>query len=223
MRQIALDTETTGLEPARGHRVIEIGCVEILNRRFGATFQRYVNPEREVDAAAMAVHRITYGELQDKPLFADICDDFLEFVHGAQILIHNAAFDLAFLDAEFKRVGRKKFTRESGCEIIDTLEFARDHHPGLQNSLDALCDRYSVDNSQRDVHGALCDAGLLAQVYLAMTGGQIALGLNHATLSGVEQETEALEKHVATTVIYASAEELVEHERFVRILHKTEN
>ncbi len=218
MRQVVLDTETTGLEPALGHRVVELGAVAIVDRKLGATFQRYLNPEREIDASALKVHRITREKLQDQPRFAEVCDEFLEFVRDAEVIMHNAAFDLAFLDAELEKAGREKFMQASECKILDTLDLARDLHPGLQNNLNALCERYNVDKSQRDVHGALIDAELLARVYLAMTGGQIALGLNPAALADAEEDAALLESGIATPVIRASAEELAAHERFMQTI-----
>src|SRR6185295_5338774 len=168
MRRIVLDTETTGLEPADGHRIIEVACLELTGRRpTGRHFHRYLNPERAVDFAASEVHGLTAEDLLDKPVFADIADELLEFVEGAELLIHNAAFDVAFLDAELERAGRPRLSRL--CTVRDTLEMARELHPGKKNSLDALCERYLVDNSRRTLHGALLDAQLLADVWIAMT------------------------------------------------------
>ncbi|HWS74294.1 MAG TPA: DNA polymerase III subunit epsilon [Quisquiliibacterium sp.] len=175
MRQIVLDTETTGLSAEDGHRIIEIGCLEVVNRRItGATLHFYVNPERGIDEGAMAVHGITPEMLEDKPRFAEVADEVLRFVGGAQVIIHNAPFDLAFLDAELARLGRGRF-REACDDVLDTLAMARELHPGKRNSLDALCDRYGVSNAHRKLHGALLDAELLADVYLAMTRGQESL------------------------------------------------
>ncbi len=219
MRQIALDTETTGLESERGHRIIELSCVEIVNRKLGETFHSYFNPEREIDAGALQVHRITREELEDKPLFSEVCDDFLKFVRGAEVIIHNAPFDLGFLDAELEKAGRGGFKKESGCKIIDMLEIARDLHPGLRNSLDALCERYNVDNSARDVHGARLDAELLARVYLAVTGGQIGFGIDPSAVSeAVEEVAVEIEGGLITPVIRATPEEIAEHERFMETL-----
>lgn len=178
-RQVILDTETTGLEHAQGHRVIEIGCVELVNRRLtGRHFHQYINPEREVDPGAFEVHGISNEFLADKPRFHQVVDAFLEFVDGAELIIHNAAFDLGFLNNELKLVGRAHAAPlEQRLGVIDTLVMARGRHPGQKNNLDALCKRYGVDNSQRDLHGALLDAEILADVYLAMTGGQTALSL----------------------------------------------
>jgi DNA polymerase-3 subunit epsilon len=178
MRQIVLDTETTGLEPGLGHRVIEIGCVELQNRRHtGRTFHRFLNPEREVDDGALAVHGISRAALGDQPLFGAIAQELLDFVGGAELVIHNAAFDLAFLDAELARLPGETRQMAQVCQVLDTLALARELHPGQRNSLDALCKRYDVDNSRRELHGALLDARILADVYLAMTGGQSALAL----------------------------------------------
>ena len=172
MRQVVLDTETTGLSASEGHRIIEIGCLEIVNRRLtGRTLHLYLNPEREIDEAATEVHGMTWDDLRDKPRFAEVADQLLAFVDGAQVLIHNAAFDLSFLDAELARVGGGRF-RASCAGVLDTLLMARELHPGKRNSLDALCDRYGVSNSHRALHGALLDSELLAEVYLAMTRGQ---------------------------------------------------
>ncbi len=192
MRQIVLDTETTGLETSDGHRVIEIGCVELINRRLtGRHFHQYINPQREVDPGAMEVHGITNEFLQDKPLFSAIADEFLEFIRGAELVIHNAPFDIGFLDYELKLEGERRAEElpniESICSVIDTLIMARRKHPGQRNTLDALCGRYDVDNSSRDLHGALLDSEILADVYLAMTGGQTALMLQSENAQAGEQ------------------------------------
>src|SRR3982751_5754550 len=179
MRQIVLDTETTGLECSAGHRIIEIGCVEILNRRpTGQKFHRYLNPEREIDAGALAVHGIDSARLQQAPKFAEIVAELVAFISGAELIIHNAPFDVGFLDAEFARVAGDVRTVAAVCKVLDTLALARSLHPGQRNSLDALCKRYSVDNTKRELHGALLDAGSLVDVYLAVTGGQSALALD---------------------------------------------
>lgn len=177
MRQIVLDTETTGLEPEEGHRIIEIGCLEMVNRRLtGREFHRYLNPERSVEYGAVQVHGLDDEFLGDKPLFAEIAADFLDFIRGAELIIHNAAFDIGFLDAELARLSEP--VRVADCAtILDTLELARELHPGQRVSLDALCRRYEVDNTERSLHGALLDAQLLAEVYLLMTGGQVSLDL----------------------------------------------
>jgi len=186
MRQIVLDTETTGLEPADGHRIIEIGCVELLERRLtGNTYHQYIQPDREIDAGAIEVHGITNESLADKPRFADIVDEFLDFVRGAELIIHNAPFDVGFLDHEFRLLETSPGTVTDHCTVLDTLAMARRLHPGQRNNLDALCRRYEIDNSQRDLHGALLDAEILADVYLAMTGGQVSLSLDsHSDVPG---------------------------------------
>src|SRR5450432_1888976 len=184
MRQIVLDTETTGLEPELNHRIIEIGCVELVNRRAtGRTFHRYLNPERDIDEGALAVRGISRAELDGQPRFAEIAEELLVFVSGAELVIHNAAFDVAFLDAELARIVGEPRQIAAMCQVLDTLALARELHPGQRNSLDALCKRYSVDNSARELHGALLDARILADVYLAMTGGQGALALMDADVS----------------------------------------
>jgi DNA polymerase III subunit epsilon len=176
MRQIILDTETTGLESERGHRIIEVGCLEVVNRRrTGRTFHRYLKPDREVDPGAVRVHGLTNEFLAGQPRFADIAVEFLDFVAGAELVIHNAAFDVAFLNAELKRLDPPPGAITDRCSVLDTLQLARKMHPGQRNSLDALCKRYGVDNSHRELHGALLDAQILLDVYLAMTGGQGAL------------------------------------------------
>jgi DNA polymerase-3 subunit epsilon len=185
MRQIVLDTETTGLETAQDHRIIEIGCIELVDRRITRNvFQRYLNPEREVDAGALEVHGIDNRFLRDKPRFAEVVEEFLGFVRGAELVIHNAAFDVGFINHELRKMGNPVTDITALCPVRDTLELARRQHPGQKNSLDALCKRYGVDNSGREYHGALLDAQLLAEVYLAMTGGQAALVLDPETASG---------------------------------------
>lgn len=180
MRQIALDTETTGMEAGSGHRIIEIGCVEIVQRTLtGRRFHSYLNPERESEAGALEVHGLTQEFLADKPRFADVVDEFLAFIEGAELLIHNASFDLGFLNQELQLAGRAQ-PLEGRHPVIDTLKLAREMHPGQRNSLDALCKRYQIDNSARSYHGALLDARLLADVYLAMTAGQGSLALDVA-------------------------------------------
>ena len=186
MRQIVLDTETTGLEPADGHRIIEIGCVELLERRLtGNTYHQYIQPDRQIDAGAIEVHGITNESLADKPRFADIVEEFLDFVRGAELIIHNAPFDVGFLDHEFGLLQASPGAVTDHCTVLDTLALARRLHPGQRNNLDALCRRYEIDNSQRDLHGALLDAEILADVYLAMTGGQVSLSLDsHSDVPG---------------------------------------
>lgn len=179
MREVVLDTETTGIEVREGHRIIEIGCVELIGRRLtGRHFHVYINPQREVEEGAFAVHGISDEFLADKPLFAEVADDFMEFISGAQLVIHNAPFDVGFINAELALLGRGHGAVADHCKVLDTLALARNRHPGQRNTLDALCKRYGVDNSQRDLHGALLDAEILADVYLVMTGGQTALMLS---------------------------------------------
>jgi DNA polymerase-3 subunit epsilon len=179
MRQIVLDTETTGLETSQDHRIIEIGCVEMVNRKLtGRHYHQYINPQRKVDEGAMEVHGITDQFLEDKPLFDAIAPEFFEFVTDADLIIHNAPFDLGFINHETAKLPGNIAAIETGCKIIDTLALARQKHPGQKNNLDALCKRYGVDNSQRDLHGALLDAEILADVYLLMTGGQVNLNIN---------------------------------------------
>jgi len=217
MRQIVLDTETTGLEWRDGHRVIEIGCVEIINRRHTRqTFHQYVRPDRAIDEAAQEVHGISNEMLADKPEFAEVADDFLQFVDGAELIIHNAPFDMGFLQYELERAGFGENRLKEHCTVLDTLLLAREMHPGQRNSLDALCKRYEVDNSNRDLHGALLDARLLADVYLAMTGGQTGLDLGGAE-EAVGGETAAAVQMIdrdglELAVVRASTDDLAAHE-----------
>jgi DNA polymerase-3 subunit epsilon len=191
MRQIVLDTETTGLEPAEGHRIIEIGCVELLDRRIsGNTYHQYIQPDREIDAGAIEVHGITNESLADKPRFTDIAAEFLEFIKGAELVIHNAPFDVGFIDHEFSLLDTSPGTVTEHCKVLDTLAMARRLHPGQRNSLDALCKRYEIDNSQRELHGALLDAEILADVYLMMTGGQVSLSLDSRVDSNGNQRED---------------------------------
>lgn len=210
MRRIVLDTETTGLEPESGHRVIELACLELSGRRAtGRHFHRYLNPERAVDLGAMQVHGLTAEFLLDKPRFADIADEFLEFVEGCELLIHNAPFDVAFLNAELARIGRPAL--ETVCSVSDTLMMARELHPGKKNSLDALCERYAVDHSRRTLHGALLDAQLLADVWLAMTRGQETLGIAEADAPVVALPAHEAPSQLLLHVIRASEEEAAAH------------
>jgi DNA polymerase-3 subunit epsilon len=223
IRQIILDTETTGIGPEQGHRVIEIGCVELIDRKLtGKHYHVYINPQRMVDEGAFRVHGISSEFLQDKPLFEDIVSEFLQFVGGAELIIHNAPFDVGFLNSELQHVKWKK-KLEDYCEIFDTLVLAREKHPGQRNSLDALCKRYDVDNSNRQLHGALLDAEILAFVYLAMTGGQSSLFSEvESTSSNLEIRTQEI--HVLNltnpVVLKASDEELTRHQEFVQFLAK---
>lgn len=179
MRQIVLDTETTGLEVSLGHRVIEIGCVEMVNRRVtGNHWHHYIKPDREIDSGAFEVHGISNEFLEDKPRFAELAEDFLNYVDGAELVIHNAPFDMGFLNYELSLLETDVQPLENHCSVLDTLLLARQKHPGQKNNLDALCRRYEIDNSQRSLHGALLDARILADVYLVMTGGQTSLGLD---------------------------------------------
>jgi DNA polymerase-3 subunit epsilon len=222
MRQIVLDTETTGLNPRSGDRIIEIGCVELLNRRLtGNNFHSYVNPERDSEEGALAVHGLTTEFLSDKPKFAEIAAGLCEYLKGAVVIIHNAPFDVGFLDAEFQRVNVPRF-QEQVSEVIDTLVQAKEMHPGKRNSLDALCDRYGVSNTHRALHGALLDAELLAEVYLAMTRGQNSLTIDHPVEPGL-----TIDGHVGAAApmgeiifLRASAEELAEHEAMLDSLDK---
>lgn len=211
MRQIVLDTETTGLNPRTGDRVIEIGCVEIKNRMLtGNNFHRYINPERESDEGALAVHGLTSEFLRDKPKFAEIAAELREYIEGAELIIHNAPFDLGFLNHEFKLLGLPPFVSHASG-VIDTLVNAKEMHPGKRNSLDALCDRYGVSNSHRKLHGALLDAELLADVYLSMTRGQNTLSMYdevETQSSGVALEAVALAEII---VLRASDDELAAH------------
>jgi DNA polymerase-3 subunit epsilon len=224
MRQIVLDTETTGLEPELNHRVIEIGCVELVNRRAtGRTFHRYLNPERDIDDGALAVHGISRSDLDGQPRFVDIAEELLAFLSGAELVIHNAAFDVAFLDAELGRLPGEPRQIAASCQILDTLALARELHPGQRNSLDALCKRYEVDNSARELHGALLDARILADVYLAMTGGQGALALTEAetsaqTAAGARTPRVPLRTAVPLLVLVATAAELEAHAAMLAVI-----
>jgi DNA polymerase-3 subunit epsilon len=224
MRQIVLDTETTGLEPALGHRIIEIGCVEMLNRRCtGRHFHQYLNPGRDIEAAAQAVHGISTAQLADKPRFQEIASAFIEFVGASELIIHNAPFDIAFLDAEFARLELPAPVRmRERCTVLDTLALARELHPGQRNNLDALCRRYGVDNSRRELHGALLDARILADVYLAMTGGQSALALEAGARGRDGGARAALRRPAAPLYVQrASPQERALHEQLLDQLHKS--
>jgi DNA polymerase-3 subunit epsilon len=218
MRQIVLDTETTGLDPKQGHRIIEIGCVEMINRRLtGNTFHVYVNPQRLVEQEAIGVHGITNEYLADKPVFNTIAKDFIDFIRGAQLVIHNAPFDIGFMDHEFHRLSGLQ-VKESAkmCSVLDTLDLARKIHPGQKNNLDALCRRYGIDNSHREKHGALLDAEILADVYLMMTGGQTDLNLSGKAIGegGVQVETirRLSVQRKPLKVVMATADEIQQHE-----------
>ncbi len=223
-RQIVLDTETTGLDPAAGHRVIEIGALELVNRRpTGTRFHRYLNPEREIDEGAIEVHGITNEDLADKPLFADVAEEFVSFIRGAELVIHNAPFDVGFLDAELRRLGPNWGDIDGLCPVCDTLQLARSKHPGQKNNLDALCRRYEVDNSQRELHGALLDAEILTDVYLAMTGGQATLSLDGSREGGavVDREMRPLDPdRPPLPVLRASASEIAAHDARLAAIDK---
>ena len=228
MRQVVLDTETTGLDPGLGHRIIEIGAREIVDRRpTERVFHQYINPDREIDTAAREVHGITEETLRDKPQFAEVARDFLDFVSGAELVIHNAGFDVAFIDHELKMLGPQWGRVQDYCSVLDTLVLARQLHPGRRNTLDALCQRYQVDNSRREIHGALLDAELLVDVYLAMTGGQASLELKAPQLtpagnSGSREQTTHYEPspRPRVIVVHASTDELLAHEARLRAIEK---
>ncbi|XSG85284.1 MAG: DNA polymerase III subunit epsilon [Methylohalobius sp. ZOD2] len=231
MRQIVLDTETTGLEPEEGHRIIEIGCVELIDRRLtGNRFHEYLDPEREIDREAIEVHGIDNAFLADKPRFADIAEDFLRFIQGSEVVIHNAPFDVGFINAELKRLGPQLGRMEDHASVLDTLVLAKRMHPGQRNSLDALCKRYQIDNRHRDLHGALLDAEILASVYLAMTGGQITLGLEGDSASqfseaGAGKPQLAPRKidrrnHAALKVVSCPPEDLAAHRERLEAIDK---
>ena len=226
MRQVVLDTETTGLSWERGHRVVEIGCIELLERRpTGRRFQRYLNPEREIDLGAQEVTGLTLEFLQDKPLFAQVAMEFLDFVRGAELLIHNADFDVGFLDNELSMLGEGYGRLRDHCAVVDTLGLARERYPGQRNSLDALCRRLGVDNAHRTLHGALLDAELLAEVYLSMTAGQGDLGLSLAPTVAPPSAggaTLAVAGQAHRLVLRASAEEALAHAaRLAKIAKKS--
>lgn len=220
-RQIVLDTETTGLEVNQGHRIIEIGCVEMVNRRItGRHYHQYIHPQRDIDAGAMEVHGITLEFLAGKPTFEEVATEFAQFVEGAELVIHNAPFDVGFIDAELERLDSDIPPLAELCSVLDTLQMARHKHPGQRNNLDALCQRYEIDNTSRTLHGALLDAEILAEVYLAMTGGQASLGLgtdgSDASGSGIGDADVAIRRLPADrpplTVLRASSAELERHE-----------
>lgn len=222
-RQIVLDTETTGLDWAHGHRVIEIGCIELINRRRTENhFHVYLNPEREIDEGAIEVHGLTQEKLADKPLFKDVATDFLHYLGDAELVIHNAPFDIGFLDNELRLIGREQHRLSRDNPVLDTLVLARQMNPGQRNSLDALCKRYGVDNSVRNLHGALLDAELLADVYLLMTGGQTRLSLGRSAAgndSGGTAASGQIDREGLNLVrLQASDEDLAAHERQLDLL-----
>jgi len=215
-RQLVLDTETTGLEPSQGHRIIEIGVVEMIDRRLtGNNFHIYLQPDREIDAGAIEVHGITNEFLADKPRFEDVADELSDYLRGAEVIIHNAPFDVGFIDAEYQRL-ENDVTMASLCDVVDTLVMAREMHPGQRNSLDALCGRYDVDNKHRTKHGALLDSEILADVYLAMTGGQKSLGWEADDDKEGDANTKGVRRinreGLSLKVVKANSEELVAHE-----------
>ena len=225
-RQIVLDTETTGLEPLQGHRIIEIGCVELVDRKLtGKHYHQYIQPEREIDQGALEVHGISNEFLADKPVFSHIVDEFLGFVDGAELIIHNAPFDIGFLDHELTLAANKVKKISKICSVIDSLVLARSKHPGQKNNLDALCKRYAIDNAKRELHGALLDAEILADVYLMMTGGQTSLGLD----AKVQVEGAQSDKNTPLTlnkdrsrlaVLAASQAELDAHQALLSVIDK---
>ena len=233
MRQIVLDTETTGLSTAQGHRVIEIGCVELVNRRLtGREFHRFLNPDRDIDEGAEAVHGISRADLETAPRFHEVVDEFLEFVKDAQLVIHNAPFDIGFIEHELKIMEHPQPSIEDHATVLDTLGLARELHPGQRNSLDALCKRYEVDASKRDVHGALIDSELLANVYLAMTGGQSSLLLDEESPDVIDRGDGTLPQkggspgaavapNLDLVVIEASPEETAAHEVMLEKIRKS--
>ena len=222
MRQIALDTETTGINTADGHRVIEIGCVEIENRRItGREYHCYLNPEREIDEGAARVHGLTLDKLRDKPLFQDVAEEFLDFIRDSELVIHNAKFDVGFLDSELSIIKHDLRSIEKHALVLDTLALAREMHPGKKNSLAALCNRYMVDRSMRQVHGALIDADLLAKVYLAMTGGQDTFDLEEISNNDLlAKELNVSKEQLSQIFRQANADEIQAHEEFLDKMSK---
>jgi len=223
MRQIILDTETTGLEPSKGHRIIEIGCVEIKNRRRSErVFHQYVNPGREIEDGAYAVHGISNDFLKDKPGFSDIAQQLIDFIRDSEVIIHNAPFDVAFINAELKQMGSKWGRLEDYCRVVDTLVMARELHPGQKNSLDALCSRYQIDNSQRGLHGALLDAQILLDVYLAMTGGQETLLLEDVDITegGIAVPRAVNRNRAPLKLIEPTAAETLAHQQRLQAIDK---
>ncbi len=222
MRQVVLDTETTGLEPEQGHRIIEIGCVEIIDRRLsGNTWHRFLNPQREIDEAAIEVHGITAHQLKNEALFTDIAGDLIDFIRGAELIIHNAPFDVSFLNCELGLCAAEYGEITEYVGVLDTLVMARQKHPGQKNNLDALCKRYHVDNSQRTLHGALLDAEILADVYLLMTGGQMTLFAETEDLLHVHSMRKVTAEKKSpgkTPFIRANECELAEHSKWIELL-----
>ncbi len=224
-RQIVLDTETTGLEPSQGHKIIEIGCVEMINRRLtGNNYHQYLQPDREIDEGAQAVHGISNEFLADKPRFLDIVKDFIEYLDGAELIIHNAPFDVGFIDHEFKLAGAEYGKVSTYCGVIDTLVMARKMRPGKKNNLDVLCKEYEVNNTHRELHGALLDAELLSEVYLRMTGGQSTLSLDSEDVSNAQAGVSTIKKLSADRkpikIIKASDDELQAHQAIIEKMGK---
>ena len=224
MRQIILDTETTGLEPASGHRIIEIGCIEMKDRRkTDRLLHYYINPEREIEQEAVEIHGITEQQLEGEPVFEDVADPLIDFIRDSEVIIHNAPFDVAFINAELSRLGDDWGRLEDYCSVTDTLEMARELHPGQRNSLDALCQRYGIDNSHRSLHGALLDAEILLDVFLAMTGGQSSLLLEREekrdTRSGL-QRANPVQRHTSLKIVEPAPEELAAHQRMLERLNR---
>lgn len=221
-RQVVLDTETTGLEPSQGHRIIEIGCVEVINRRVTSNYwHHYINPDREVDAGAYNVHGISNEFLQDKPRFNELVDSFLEYIKGAELIIHNAPFDVGFLNHEIALLEEAKPAIADICTVLDTLVMARQKHPGQKNNLDALCKRYEIDNSARTLHGALLDSEILAEVYLLMTGGQNELTLEADDLEKSSHDEDQIKKdidHKNLLLWLASEEDVKHHNDYLKLL-----
>lgn len=223
-RQIILDTETTGINPQEGHRIVEIGCVEMFNRRLtGHNYHVYLNPDRFMDQEVINIHGITNEFVADKPRFRDIAAEFFDYIQGAELVIHNAAFDIGFINHEFALLNPPRPKVDTICTVLDTLAMARDLHPGQKNNLDALCRRYDVINSHRTFHGALLDAEILADVYLAMTGGQVSLNLASHQDNAAQQlqnSSQGLVRRGALRVVAASAEELAAHEKRLDLVQK---
>lgn len=230
MRQIIIDTETTGLEPEDGHRIIEIGCVELMDRQItGNNFHRYINPQRQVEEEALAIHGITNAFLQDKPIFADVLNEFLDFINGAELIAHNASFDVGFINYEMRLAAKNSKPLETYVTVFDTLTLARKKFPGQRNTLDAICKRYKIDLSSRQQHGhgALLDAELLAQAYLLMTGGQSDLFTNYGSVIDIKSatntkiSTESNLKKTKSLVIYANDEESLAHKSILKMIKKS--
>ena len=225
MRKVALDCETTGLDPEVGHRIIEIGCVEINERAIGYTYHSLINPQRQIDSDSIKIHSITDETVKDSPLFQDIWGELLDFIKDSELIIHNALFDLSFLDAELKRMKLPSLLEATGCTVTDTLELARSLHPSQRNSLDALSDRHGISREQRkDRHGALIDADLLAQVYLAMTGSQVAMSFSSDEVKNTESDMEKVQFQEELPVIRANGDDIHQHEELLKwIAEKSDN